>query len=217
MQGAQSRYLVLIALLVGAYLLVDSIAEGQPIRAARWPTEDAVYAVDGWSVGPEIVNPWWGYQNVVRVFRGPDGLPATLLLVTAPEAKQIYRNDADLAFLGSGYTVSEAPQSVVPPMGGRGAQIAQRGDERWLLLYAYGERRGLVTYPLLGWATAGFDGLLGRPNDYFLARVAVPIEHLDAPSVQRAVALADVLFARLASWYGDPTSTSVAEIQTAVR
>ena len=44
-----------------------------------------------------------------------------------------------------------------------------------------------------------FDMVLGRPNDYYLARVLAPYD--GAASAQRAIALADSLFPRVTAFY----------------
>ena len=47
------------------------------------------------------------------------------------------------------------------------AMVARHGTEQWLVMYAYGERRGLLGNGPRAWTWAIMDGLLGRPNDYY--------------------------------------------------
>ena len=75
-----------------------------------------------------------------------------------------------ISTLAEGYTVSPAPPNLVPPAPGRGALLAYRAQERWLVLYAYGERRGLLGNGAAAWGRTLLDALVGHPNDYFLAR-----------------------------------------------
>jgi hypothetical protein len=43
--------------------------------------------------------------------------------------------------------------------------------------------------------------VLGRGNDYYLARVFAPLDRQDAAGVAETVTLADTLLQRLAAWY----------------
>ena len=126
---------------------------------------------------------------------------ATLFIRTNTEAKNVYRYGGDLAFLGMGYTSELVPPSVVPS--GHDAYILRREGDLGLVLYTYGERRGLVGNGPNAWGLSVLDAVLGRPNDYFQASLFVPLEGLDSPVVQDAVALADTVFPRLAAWYAE--------------
>jgi hypothetical protein len=206
LQTPNFRYLVLTAgLLAGAGLYA---ASGAPLGAgtARWPAADDVYTVPAWSVGREAVEDNTNHAGVVthlvsRVFRDPDGATATLT-VLSNQAPKLYGTGAEVPFLGSGYTVEPAltdPATV----GGDGvsALVAQRGTEQWLVMYAYGERRGLLGNGPLPWTLAVVDGILGQPNDYYKLYLAARTDQLD-PRQGRAVAeLAHTLFPRIAAWY----------------
>jgi hypothetical protein len=113
-------------------------------------------------------------------------------------------------FLGSGYTVQPAPPGLVPPGPGRSALIARRGEETWLVLSTFGERRGRLGNGVLGWGLVALDSTLGIPNDYYRASVMAPVSGLAAEDVVPVVALADILFERLAGWYAGPVTDSVA-------
>ena len=72
-----------------------------------------------------------------------------------------------------------------------------------MLLYTFGERRGLLGNGWLGWAMYGLDTLVGRSNDYYLLRIIAPLTGRDAArDAQQAVQLADTVFPRVAAWYG---------------
>jgi hypothetical protein len=206
MQTAHLRYLVLTAvLLAGAGLYA---ASGEPLGAgtARWPTADDLYMVQPWSVGQERVDENTNHAGLItrlvtRVFRSPDGGTATLT-VLSNQAPKLYGTGAEVPFLGSGYTVEPAPADLEPGVGdGVSALVARRGTEHWLVMYAYGERRGLLGNGPLPWTLAVFDGILGRPNDYYRLYLAARTDALD-PRVGRDVAaLAHALFPRIAAWY----------------
>jgi hypothetical protein len=203
MQGTQYRCLILIAVLATSWGLLSTVDKSEA-ASARWPAEDAPFAVDGWVLGRESVeSPWHGVHFVTRHYVHPEGITARLTLKTHPEAKQLYRTGAEVAFLGGGYTVEPAPSGVVPPAAGREALLVRREDQLWLLLHTYGERRGLLGNGALAWSLAVLDGVLGRPNDYYQLSLVVPLSGPDSPAVQQATALADTLFPRLAGWYAD--------------
>jgi hypothetical protein len=202
MQNTQYRCLTLVAVLgVGYGVLVGLGKPGS--TEARWPTEDAVYTVPGWTTRPADAENVWSVYTIVRPYSGSANTTAELVLRTSPDAKRIYRIGAELPFQGSGYTVQAAPRDLVPPAPGRDAFIVQRDGKQGLLLYAYGERRGLLGNGLPAWGLAGLDAALGYANDYYLMSIFLPIDQLESPVVQDAVALADLLFPRLAAWYAD--------------
>lgn len=198
---AARRSLVLLGPLLVALALLLALGEPRAAAAPRWPTDDGLYQVPGWAVGPAAVESAWGTDHVTRTYQRASGPPATFALSTTPVAKSLYKSDADVPFLGSGFSVDAAPPSVVQPAPGRGAVIAYRGGEAWLMLYAFGERRGLLGNGAVGWGMAALDGLLARPNDYYLLRLLVPLAGMDAAPPTEAVALADTLFPRVAAWY----------------
>lgn len=188
--------LVLAALFSLSALLLGVIKvpiEGDP----RWPNANSVYAVNGWSVSAESVD--LGRPGVAMVSRGysrPDGTRATLVVTTSTNAKTIFRAGAAVPFLGNGYSVE--PASMVPASGAREAFIARRGNEAWLQISIYGERRGQFGSGFVGWTFSTIDSLLGRDNDYYLVRLVAPYDEERAPEL---VALADALFPRLADFY----------------
>jgi hypothetical protein len=131
---------------------------------------------------------------VTYTYTAADAGPrATVVVSTSPIAKAIYRAGAAVPFLGNGYTVEPLPAS-----GNRDAFVARRGDEAWLQVSVYGERRGQFGSGPVAWALSTLDSLLGAPSDYYLARIVVPYT---PENLARATALADTLFPRLASYY----------------
>ncbi len=211
MQAAAFRSLILITLFAaGNWLLVASGTGAQALRPARWPAEDTVYAVDGWTAGPLAVTSVNGISLVTRSYQHVQGTKATLAIMASPEAKRIYRAGAEVAFLASGYAVEPAPTRLVPapherssePRSSAPALLIRRGDEVALLLYRYGERRGLLGNGARAWGLVAFDAILGYPNDYFRANLLVPLDTLDSPAAAQGEQLAQTLFTRLASWYG---------------
>lgn len=203
MQAFQRRCLILLALLVAASLLLAGFDRPTDSPAARWPTDDAVYTVDGWDLGPLTVETAHGVSFVQRAYRRADGTAATLAIATSPEAKRIYRAGADVPLLANGYTVDPAPPSLVPATGGRTALVARRGSERSLVLFGYGERRGILGAGALGWSLVVLDASLGRPNDYYLVRLITRLDGAGTAAVPETVVLAETLFTRLADWYAD--------------
>jgi hypothetical protein len=192
--------LILIALFSSATWLLANIsvpAESPP----RWPADSETYAVDGWAVGPATVDSRPGLAMVTHVY-SRENTRATVVITTSPNAKAIFRAGAAVPFLGNGYTVEPAPADLVQPAGSREAFVARRGNEAWLQLAIYGERRGQFGSGVIGWGLSIVDAQLGRANDYYLARVVVPFVEGDRPATQRAVALAETLFPRLAAYYG---------------
>ncbi len=148
MQTPNFRYLVLIATLLARAGLYA--ASGEPLGGgtARWPAADDVYMVEPWSVGSQAIEDNTNHAGVVthlvtRVFRSPNGGAASLT-VLSNQAPKLYGAGAEVPFLGSGYTVQPARADLDPGVDdGVGALVAQRGTEQWLVMYAYGERRGL--------------------------------------------------------------------------
>jgi hypothetical protein len=201
MQSTQSRYLILTALLLASAWVLAGFDRPREAGVARWPIEDDTYAVPGWTMGAlssELVH---GVKIITRTYRRPDGTTATLAISTSPDAKRIYRVGAEVPFLGSGYTVDPAPPSLVTPTGGRRALVVRREAEHGLLVFTYGERRGLLGNGGQGWSAVVVDAVLGQHNNYYLARVLSPLDQHNAAGVAGTVALADALFQRLASWY----------------
>jgi hypothetical protein len=193
----QMRYLVLTALFaIGAvlHLGIDAPAmESQP----RWPQSESVFAVDGWMVSPPSVDDSRpGIAYVTRVYqRAADGAQVSLVISTSPINKAIYRAGADVPFLGNGFEVMPAPLVVQSPA--RQAILATRAGETWLQVSAYGERRGLLGNGAQAWTWTIVDSILGRPNDYYLVRLAAN----DLSLSSEVASLADQLFPRIATWF----------------
>ena len=204
MQSVRLRSSFLIAILVAALavtMLTDTADAG---AVPRWPTDARTLEVSGWSAGQpssEFAN---GAEYVSWAYRsGASNVNATVTISTSPVAKRIYRAGPEVPFLGNGFEVEPAPYSMVAPTAGRGALIARRGDERFLAIHTYGERRGRLDNGVLAWGLNIFDTLLGRPNDYYLARVIVPLTGGNDDELgHMSTALADELFPRFAAWYG---------------
>jgi hypothetical protein len=201
MQDTTIRCLILVGVLALGQWLVQAGAARPVGQHPRWPTEEAVFAVDGWTADPPTIEEAWGVAHVVRAYARPDGTTATLVISASVEAKRLYRTEPTTAFSGAGYEVGAPPPGLVAPAAGREALLLRRGDERWLLLSAFGERRGLLGNGAAGWGAAVLDGVRGRANDYFLVRVLAPLDGAAMPARDGAVALADALFPRLAAWY----------------
>jgi hypothetical protein len=192
-RGVRTRALVLAALfLLGAGLLINVDAP-QVDAAPRYP-QDAL-AVDGWRTSEPSVEGRPGVAFLTREYqRNADSTRASLTLTTSAQAKLVYRAGADVPLLGNGYTVETLPSS-----GERSVVIARRGSEAWLQVATFGERRGTFGNGAGAWGLAVFDTVLGRSNDYYLARVVVP--HTGADSEITAAQLADTLFPRLSAFY----------------
>jgi hypothetical protein len=192
------RALILAALFGVVAVAVFSVSASSTEAQPRFPTDDSIYAVDGWTVSAPTVEGRTGVQFISREYLRADGAQARLNLTTSPQAKLVYRAGADVPFLGNGYSIEAAPADVLAPNAGRTVQIARRGSEAWLQIAWFGERRGVLGNATTAWGFAVFDLILGRANDYYLARVLVPYEQINAAN---AVQLANTLFSRLASFY----------------
>jgi hypothetical protein len=161
--------------------------------------------VDGWTVSqPRVEGRVDAAGNATVLFvtwtlRSSTGDQAELNVTTSPQAKLVYRAGPDVPLQGSGYTVETAPAALVAPQAERTAQIARREGDTWVQIAAYGEQRGVFGNGPVGWGLAVFDMVLGRPNNYYLARVLVPG---DTPAAAaNAVHLADTLLPQLAAAY----------------
>jgi hypothetical protein len=189
------RSVVLIGILLIAATVSAAIGGPMPAASPRWPTSDAVYSIGDWSTGPETLQYANGATFMTRTFFRADAQPATLTVVTNTSPK-LFLAGADVPFLGSGYEVSS-----LPAPGGYQALMASRGDERWLVVYAYGERRGLLGNGPVAWGASVFDSVLARPNDYYKLFLTTAVSGNDAGVAQQTAELADMLFPRIASWY----------------
>jgi hypothetical protein len=206
MQTTNFRFFVLIAALLAGAGLNAAAGEPRGVGTPRWPVADELYNVQPWAVGRESVEDNTNNAGpitplVTREFRRADGGTATLSIISN-QAPKLYGAGAEVPFLGSGYTVEAAPADLAPVVGdGVGALVAQRGTEQWLVMYAYGERRGLLGNGPLPWTLAVFDGILGRPNDYFKLFLTARADQLDRRITSDVAELAHTLFPRIAAWY----------------
>jgi hypothetical protein len=206
MQAANFRYIILItALAAGAVIYAVFGEPNGNTGTPRLPAAEALYAADQWSTGPLAVehNTDAGRKTdlATRTFRNRAGATATLTIVTS-QAPKLYGAGAEVPFLGSGYTVLPAPGEVVSVDDQPGsALVAQRGAEQWLVMYAYGERRGLLGNGPLPWTLAMLDGIAGQPNDYYKLYLAARTDQLDPGALHDVAGLARVLFPRIAAWY----------------
>jgi hypothetical protein len=200
------RYLTLSAVLLVGYG-VSLLLTRDGSTPARWPENENLYQVNGWIAGPldsqSFEKPEPG-AILQRAYRRAVGESAQLVIWTVPQpyAKTLFRKGPDRDFLGAGYTSTAAPSEIARPTHG-GARLARRGDEVWLLLYTFGERRGVLGNGIDGWLFAELDALLDRPNDYFLIRAGVPIGGAGTSDSNAAVGLVDTLAQRVSSWYAE--------------
>lgn len=201
--GAQRRYVALMLVLLSGVAVLNLILTIQPEPTTpRWPTSDDVYRVAGWTMAAPQAQSAWGITHITRTYSGAHAEVVSLIISTSPDGKSLYKAGADLAFLGQGFTASDVSSQLVPPAPSRGAKFVRRDNETTLLLFAFGERRGLLGNGALAWTLYGFDALLGRPNDYFLLRIVAPLRDPDSSSELRAATeLADTLFPRISAWY----------------
>jgi hypothetical protein len=84
---------------------------------------------------------------------------------------------------------------------GIGTLVADRGAERWLVMYAYGEDRGLLGNGPLPWALAVTDGILARSNDYYKLYLTASGDDLGEDRGRKVFDLAHTVFPRIAAWY----------------
>jgi hypothetical protein len=199
MQAANVRYLVLILVLLGGAGLYTVLSNQPRDTAPRWPGTDSVFAISPWSSRTVDVAQGGTTDLVTRAFRSSTGTTATFTLV-ANKGPKVYGPGAEVPVLGSGYLAEAASADLVgAPTPGVGGLIATRGSEQWLVMYAYGERRGLLGNGPAAWSLALFDGLLGRPNDYYKMYLIGRAD--DANAAREIAELADTLFPRVAEWY----------------
>ena len=196
---AYRRYPILTGIMLISILLLSVTSQPSEPGGPSWPTDDQLYRLDGWSVGPEQLEEANGSAYVTRSYEHAGHPVALLVMSTSPEAKRIYRAGAEVPFLGSGFSVDQARGSSERAEY-HSMLLTQAGAPR-LLLYQYGERRGLLGNGVTGWALALGDALLGHPNDYYLVRIIMPLPRPDSPAAEDARLLAETLFPRIASWY----------------
>jgi hypothetical protein len=200
MQSTASRYLIL-AFVFALGLLLFAAVPRPSAHEPRAPTDEDVFNVEGWTTvnaARERIN---DTEFVAREYRSASGAEARFVLKAGTAAKAVYRASPEVPFVGSGYEVAPAPSTVVPQLEGAGGVVITRGAESYVLLHAYGERRGLLGNGLAGWTTALFDGVLGVPNDYYEVTLLAPFASQPEDGA-RSAELAQALFARTAAWYG---------------
>jgi hypothetical protein len=206
MQTASYRYVVLITLLLAGAALYAVFGEPNGnIGSPRWPDGEQLYTADLWSTGPQVVqhNSDAGRLTdlVTRTFQNPSGTTATLTILTS-QAPKLYGAGAEVPFLGTGYTVVPPPRDIASINAtGASSLVAQRGTERWLVVYAFGERRGLLGNGLFPWTLAVLDGIAGQPNDYYKLYLVARTDQGGSQSGRDVVMLAQTLFKRIAGWY----------------
>jgi hypothetical protein len=205
-------------LLLAALFVAFAVGNAALVRAdravatatPRWPAEDKLYAATGWAVGPARLETAWGVEHISRTYApatGQAGSAATLVVSAATQAKGLYGKGPATAFLGGGYDAAPPPAGLVPPAPGRGALLLHGGGQELLLLYAHGERRGLLGNGPRAWSLVALDRVLGRANDYYLVRLAVPLDPATRGADVAALArLGDTVFPRLAAWYARPSA-----------
>jgi hypothetical protein len=199
MQATYARYLVLIAICLLGSAVYFAVGEPVSAGAPRWPRDESVYAASTWQMGP--LNAGEGTNNTAqatRVYRSPGGKLATLTIFSN-QAPKLYGAGAEVPFLGNGYVVEPLP-TVAADSGIHGL-VARRGDEQWLVVYAYGERRGMIGNGPIAWTLALADGVLGRSNDYYKLYLAARVDDLDSSAARDVQALAASVFPRIASYY----------------
>ncbi|MEA2640632.1 MAG: hypothetical protein QOF51_2026 [Chloroflexota bacterium] len=199
------RYLTLLAVLAVGLGLAVPLSRSGPMTVARWPTDDTMYQVEDWAPGALQVQSFTDPEPgaiLQRSYNRLGGGMAQLVVWTVPQpqAKTLFRKGPDRDFLGAGYTSEEALPEIIRPVNG-GARVVRRGAEAWLLLYTFGERRGVLGDSASAWLLAESDALLDHPNDYFLARIGVPLNSPSSVEPTDATHLLDTLAARLAAWY----------------
>jgi hypothetical protein len=198
MQASNLRYFVLIGVLLAAAGLYAALGEPRGFGTPRWPSSDALYSVPGWSAGPEQ-NADGGFKT--RALRNDAGQTATLAILSN-QAPKLYAAGAEVPFLGNGYSVEPAPADLQPlNTNGAHALVATRGADQWLVIYAYGERRGLLGNGPVAWGFALFDGVMGRPNDYYRVFLSAHGTNLDPSLASQLSRLASTLFPRIAQFY----------------
>jgi hypothetical protein len=198
MQAPGFRYVLLIAVLLVGAALYTGLGEPRGVGLPRWPAADPIFVIDGWSVGSEQILDG-GFR--ARSFKSRVGHTATLS-VFSNQAPKLYGAGAEVPFLGNGYSVDTATGIPHKAIGeGVHAVIARRGTEQWLVMYSYGERRGLLGNGPQAWTFALFDGILGRANDYYKLFLSTRTDGQDADVERDVSELASTLFPRIASFY----------------
>lgn len=200
--------LILLAVLATALGLQSVLVAGRSHPPARWPRDDAFFEVGGWSVTAEQADVTdnggsWAVLVQRTYVHLSTSTSANLVMWSnpQPEARALFRKGPDRDYLGDGYVTEAAPTGLLAATPGGGAIIARRGEDAWLLVYMFGERRGALGNGPTAWAFGELDALLDRPNDYFLARLGIPYQAAEPPPGALADQLAAAMFPRLTDWY----------------
>jgi hypothetical protein len=200
MQAAGLRHVLLVTVLLAGAGLYAVIDRAPGMGTPRWPADNLAYSVDAWTTGPQAVELIDTAESVTRTFRNSAGTSATFTLLTN-QAPKLYAAGAEVPFLGSGYTVGPAPSAVESASDGVQSLVARRGTEQWLVMYAYGERRGLLGNGPTAWMLAFTDGLGGRANDYYKLFMTARDDSHDVRLARDIAQLARTVFPRVAGWY----------------
>jgi hypothetical protein len=201
MQDINSRFVLLIALFAISVLALGIVEPSTVPAAPRWPDQESLYQVEGWQTTAPTVELVNGVEYVTRDYHNLTGQRATLTISTSPVAKRVYRAGPDVPFLGNGYVVEPAPHIVAASGAGGRALVARKGDQSWLQIHVYGERRGQLGTGVLAWALSVVDNMAAQLNDYYLLRIVVPFNNGDEREAQAAESLAGTLFPRVGAWY----------------
>lgn len=201
MRGSHLRILTLIGVLVAGIWLEAVLGHPVPWTSVRWPADETLAKIGDWSLTSAAgVQQTSAFPYTTRSYRSSNGMLATLV-VTASTDPKLYRAGADVPFLGSGYVVEPVPPSLHVSVPGGNALVLQRQTTQWLVLYSYGERRGLLGNGRLGWSMAFADGILGQPNDYYKLYLVSRVDEIDGQAAAQTVSLANELFPRIAAAY----------------
>jgi hypothetical protein len=203
MQTASLRYLFITLVLLAGAATYAVMGEPRSAGDPRWPVSETVYGVDRWVAGPlNSKDNGNNTRELSRTFTGATGGPVAAFTMFTNPAPKLYGAGAEVPFLSNGYSVEAVSRDLLPKEAdGIGALIARKGSEQWLVMYAYGERRGLLGNGAVPWTFALLDGILGQPNDYYKVYLAARVEQLDSPAATEVAQLAQVLFPRIATWY----------------
>ena len=181
MQGSTIRYLILTAVLSAGALAFAALSSPASL-APRLPTEEELFFVGGWNLVGGSSGRIDDTAFITREYV-TGGAAARFVLKTGTAAKAVYRAGPEVPFLGSGFSVTPAPAKVQPMLVGMSGLIAQRGDESYLIIYAYGGRRGVFGNGPLGWSLATVDGVAAQPNDYYLMTLLAPFNPVTPEAV----------------------------------
>jgi hypothetical protein len=154
MQTSNLLHFIVAAVLLAGAGLYSAIDGAIDTGTARWPESNSIYFAQRWIAGPQSVQLTGSTASMTREFRSPSGATA-MLTILASRVPKLSGPGPEVPFLGSGYTVETGPAVVdVDRNDGIHPLVADRGAERWLVVYAYGEDRGLMGNGPLPWTFA---------------------------------------------------------------